>query len=100
MPMLTKLLSFPILLIIHGYRKFISPLTSPSCRLHPSCSTYALKAVELHGPIKGVLLSIWRVLRCNPFTKGGVDPVPVKGAWRPSVKLDGSVREPVKAGSL
>ncbi|MFM1905312.1 MAG: putative rane protein insertion efficiency factor [Actinomycetota bacterium] len=99
MLMLTKLLSTPIIYIIQAYRKFISPLTPPSCRLHPSCSTYALKAVQTHGPIKGVLLSVWRVLRCNPFTKGGVDPVPAKGSWRAAVDLSGNPRELTKVGS-
>lgn len=97
--MLTKLISAPILLVIHGYRKFISPLTPPSCRLHPSCSTYALKAIEMHGPIKGLVLSVWRVLRCNPFTKGGVDPVPTKGSWRPEIDLAGNPRDLAKVGS-
>ena len=97
--MLTKLISAPILLVIHGYRKFISPLTPPSCRLHPSCSTYALKAIEIHGPIKGLVLSVWRVLRCNPFTKGGVDPVPTKGSWRSEIDLAGNPRDLAKVGS-
>jgi len=98
--MLTKFFSAPILIIINSYRKFISPVIPSSCRLHPSCSTYALKAVRVHGPTKGVLLSVWRLLRCNPFTKGGVDPVPPKGAWRAELDLAGNTRTKVKAGSL
>lgn len=97
--MLTRLIAAPILLIINSYRKFISPLTPPSCRLHPSCSTYALKAIEVHGPLKGFVLSVWRVLRCNPFTKGGVDPVPAKGSWRPEIDLAGNPRDLLKVGS-
>jgi putative membrane protein insertion efficiency factor len=98
--MLTKLFSAPLLLLITGYRKYISPLFAPSCRLHPSCSTYALKTIKVHGPIKGVLLSGYRVLRCNPFTKGGVDPVPQKGSWRADVDLAGNVRQSRKVGVL
>lgn len=94
--MLTKIFVAPLLLIITGYRKFISPLFPPSCRLHPSCSTYALQAVKTHGPIKGFLLAGWRLIRCNPFTKGGVDPVPVKGAWRANIDLAGNPRELAK----
>ena len=97
--MLNKLLAAPLLLVIHGYRKFISPLTPPSCRLHPSCSTYALQAIKVHGPIKGFVLSVWRLIKCNPFTKGGVDPVPQKGSWRPEIDLAGNPRVLTKVGS-
>lgn len=100
MHMLTKIFSAPFVIAISVYKKFISPLTPASCRLHPSCSSYALTAVQLHGPIKGVLLSAWRLLRCNPFTKGGVDPVPAKGAWRAEIDLSGNLRTKVKAGVL
>jgi len=62
--------------IIWFYQKAISPYTRASCRFTPTCSAYAIEAVEKHGAIKGTALSIWRVLRCNPFGKGGYDPVP------------------------
>ncbi len=61
--------------LINIYRKGISPHTIPSCRFTPTCSEYAIKALEKHGAIKGLILAIWRVLRCNPFNKGGYDPV-------------------------
>jgi len=48
------------------------------CKYYPSCSTYAIQALEMHGAIKGSLLAIWRILRCNPFSRGGYDPVPEK----------------------
>ena len=67
-----------ILLIIEVYRKFISPLIPPRCKYYPTCSTYAVQAIEKHGAVKGVLLAAWRVLRCNPWSLGGVDPVPDK----------------------
>ena len=58
------------------YRKFISPLLPPSCKYYPSCSSYALDAYEEHGLIKGTVLTVWRLLRCNPWSLGGVDYVP------------------------
>ena len=58
------------------YRKHISPLSVPKCRFAPTCSAYALEAFEKHGALKGVFLSLKRVMRCNPFFKGGFDPVP------------------------
>jgi len=62
--------------LVDLYRKFVSPLLPPLCRYQPSCSAYAKEALQRHGAIKGTLLAIWRVLRCNPFGKGGHDPVP------------------------
>lgn len=65
-----------IILLINFYRQRISPLTPPCCIFHPTCSEYALEAVERYGVIKGSLLTMWRILRCNPFNKkGGYDPV-------------------------
>ncbi len=61
---------------IRFYKKYISPLTPPSCRYHPTCSTYALQAVEKHGAAKGGVMGLARILRCNPFVEGGVDEVP------------------------
>lgn len=61
--------------LIKFYRKSISSVTPPSCRYIPTCSQYALDAIEKYGAFKGVAMSIWRILRCNPFTKGGFDPV-------------------------
>ncbi len=64
--------------IVKFYQKAISPLKLPCCRFSPTCSKYAIEAIEVHGAIKGLGLAIWRVLRCNPFCKGGYDPVPPK----------------------
>lgn len=62
---------------IRFYQKYISPLKRhASCIYTPTCSTYAIQALEKHGIIKGGLLTLWRILRCNPFSKGGYDPVP------------------------
>jgi putative membrane protein insertion efficiency factor len=65
-----------VTLLIKFYRKFISPLKKPCCRFTPTCSQYALDAVREYGVIFGLSLTLWRVLRCNPFCKGGYDPVP------------------------
>jgi len=65
-----------LLSVIRGYQLYISPLHPGCCRYTPTCSAYALEAIELHGPFKGVGMAIWRILRCNPFSKGGYDPVP------------------------
>jgi len=61
--------------LISGYQKFISPFLPRSCRFYPSCSTYAILAIEKYGFLKGIYLSIKRILRCNPFHPGGYDPV-------------------------
>ncbi len=63
---------------IKFYQKYISPLKPPSCRFTPTCSNYAIEAIERFGFFRGLILSIWRVLRCNPYSKGGEDPVPTK----------------------
>lgn len=69
-----KLLSAPILF----YRKFISPMFGARCMYYPTCSAYALEALKKHGPIAGTLLAVWRILRCNPWSAGGIDRVPDK----------------------
>lgn len=59
--------------IINFYRRCISPLKPPTCRFYPSCSQYAILAIKKYGIFKGVLKAIWRICRCNPFSKGGID---------------------------
>ncbi|MGE5399495.1 MAG: membrane protein insertion efficiency factor YidD [Ignavibacteriales bacterium] len=61
--------------IIRLYQKLISPLFPPSCRFYPSCSEYSRQAFLKYGVFKGGIKSIWRILRCNPFNKGGYDPL-------------------------
>lgn len=63
---------------IHFYRKVISPLKPPTCRFYPTCSAYALEAIEVHGPIKGAWLAAKRIAKCHPFHPGGINPVPPK----------------------
>lgn len=65
--------------IIKFYQKNISPrLGGGKCKYFPTCSQYAVEAIEVHGAFKGFFMAVWRVLRCNPFSKGGYDPVPEK----------------------
>jgi putative membrane protein insertion efficiency factor len=67
--------------LIGLYRKYISPLKPPCCRFTPTCSAYAIEAFQKRGFFVGFILTVWRILRCNPFCKGGDDPVPERG-WR------------------
>ena len=79
--------------LIGLYRKFLSPLKGrPTCRFVPTCSEYAIEAYRIHGFFKGTALTAYRILRCNPFCKGGFDPVPPKKekkAKRVSSETDG-----------
>ena len=72
----SKFMVYIMVFLIRIYQKFISPLKKSHCKFTPTCSQYAVEALKKHGPIKGLLLSIKRILRCNPFSKGGYDPVP------------------------
>lgn len=69
--------------LIHFYQRAISAHTPPSCRFVPTCSAYAIEAIERFGAFKGTALAVWRILRCNPLCKGGYDPVPEKKEKRP-----------------
>lgn len=68
--------------LIRIYQKLISPLLGPSCRFQPTCSNYAIEAINLHGVIKGTWLSIKRVLKCHPLHEGGEDPVPLNSSCK------------------
>ncbi len=75
-----------LLALIRFYKKHISPHLGNNCRFLPTCSEYAMQAIERHGAAKGGLLALWRILRCNPFGKAGYDPVPEKGRWKNPAK--------------
>jgi putative membrane protein insertion efficiency factor len=75
-----------VVILIKGYKMFISPLLPPSCRYQPTCSTYAIEAVERFGVLQGGWLAIKRILRCHPFHPGGYDPVPHKHKHSPKCK--------------
>ncbi|NLJ34314.1 MAG: membrane protein insertion efficiency factor YidD [Firmicutes bacterium] len=65
-----------LLRLLHLYRRFLSPLKAPTCRFYPSCSAYALEAIARYGTVKGLYLSVMRLVRCHPWHPGGYDPVP------------------------
>ncbi|MBO7293693.1 MAG: membrane protein insertion efficiency factor YidD [Clostridia bacterium] len=65
--------------LIRGYQKFISPAKPSCCRFTPTCSAYAIEAFQKRGFLIGLFLTVWRLLRCNPFCRAGYDPVPLKG---------------------
>ena len=65
-----------VIFLIKFYQKHISPMKQPCCRFMPTCSQYAIEAFSKYGFFKALGLTVWRVLRCNPFCKGGYDPVP------------------------
>lgn len=65
-----------LILPIRGYQRFISPLFPPVCRFYPSCSSYAVEALRVHGAFRGLWLTVCRIGKCHPFHPGGLDPVP------------------------
>lgn len=71
-----RVVSFPLILVVRFYQLCISPLKPPSCRFTPTCSQYAIEALRKHGPIRGLYLTIRRLLRCHPWGGSGYDPVP------------------------
>ncbi|MCE1179069.1 MAG: membrane protein insertion efficiency factor YidD [Micrococcales bacterium] len=82
--LITRVLSWPLEALILLYQRVISPLTPPTCRYYPSCSAYALTAIRRHGPLTGTRLAVWRLLRCNPWSAGGVDHVPPREPHGPA----------------
>lgn len=78
--------------IMHGYRRVVSPLYGQVCRYHPSCSRYALEAFQEYGFIVGFGLAAWRLIRCNPWTRGGIDDVPQRRNPRFTINSRGFVR--------
>lgn len=72
-------MKYIFILLVKFYRKVLSRLKpAPSCKYYPTCSAYAVSALEKHGALKGLILIIWRILRCNPWSLGGIDHVPDK----------------------
>lgn len=85
---MNKILSAPFVFLIRLYQKYISPHKAPSCRFTPTCSVYAIGALREWGPVVGLALAFWRVVRCNPFSKGGDDPVPLRKKHRKNGECD------------
>ena len=73
-----RIAAAPLIGLLLFYQHFISPMTPPTCRYYPSCSSYALTAIRRFGPVKGTWLATKRLARCHPWTAGGVDHVPTK----------------------
>jgi len=76
MVILKTILALPLLLVIYIYKFAISPLTPASCRHYPTCSTYSIQALRMHGPLRGGWMSVKRISSCHPWGSGGIDPVP------------------------
>jgi putative membrane protein insertion efficiency factor len=76
--LLTALLIAPI----RAYQRWISPAIAPRCRYYPTCSAYAIEAIRELGPVRGLILAAWRLLRCNPFSPGGVDQLSDRRLFR------------------
>lgn len=74
--MLKRIVAFPLILLVRFYQLCLSPLKPPSCRFTPTCSQYAIEALRKRGPIKGLYLTVKRLLRCHPWGGSGYDPVP------------------------
>ena len=72
----SKMLVWLLVMPIRFYQRYVSPHTPSACRFTPTCSQYAVEALRKHGPIKGLWLAVWRILRCNPWGGSGYDPVP------------------------
>lgn len=75
-------MKYLVLALIKFYRKFISPLFPPKCKYYPTCSCYAMDAVKKFGAVRGSALAVWRILRCNPWSMGGIDYVPDKFTFK------------------
>ncbi|HEY6337314.1 MAG TPA: membrane protein insertion efficiency factor YidD [Candidatus Sulfotelmatobacter sp.] len=76
-----------VLLVLRGYKWAVSPMLPPACRYVPTCSEYAMEAVERYGALRGGLMAVWRVMRCHPFVPGGFDPVVRAAAATPDIEL-------------
>ncbi len=75
----------PALALIRWYQRSVSPTRPPACRFQPPCSHYGYEAIERYGLLRGGFLTLWRILRCHPFTPGGYDPVPGEAADRKTI---------------
>ncbi|NEB79728.1 membrane protein insertion efficiency factor YidD [Streptomyces sp. SID14478] len=93
-------MKYPLLALIKIYQWTISPLLGPVCKYYPSCSHYGFTAIDRHGAIKGTALTAWRILRCNPWSPGGVDHVPPRKRPRWHEMLRDTLRGDKKAAPV
>ena len=77
-----RMLAAVLIAPIRVYQRWVSPVIAPRCRYYPTCSAYAVEAIRELGPIRGTILAAWRLLRCNPFSHGGVDELADRGLFR------------------
>ncbi|KAA0875042.1 membrane protein insertion efficiency factor YidD [Nitrincola tapanii] len=91
MSILRRALSFCLIALVRFYQYVISPVLPPSCRYYPTCSSYMIEAIQVHGALKGGYLGIRRLLRCHPWHEGGVDLVPPKSCGCASVQTQAGV---------
>jgi putative membrane protein insertion efficiency factor len=96
----SRVLSWPLLGLIQLYRWTVSPLLGPVCRYHPTCSRYGYDAIAAHGTLVGSYLAARRVLRCNPWMPGGLDPVPPRGAVRQSLRAQRAERRATASSTI
>lgn len=83
---------YTLMALIRVYQLTLSPLLGARCKYYPSCSAYGMGAMKEHGAFKGTALTGWRIMRCNPWSKGGLDPVPDHGHWLPNILPNGDPR--------
>lgn len=88
-----------LMALVRAYQLVVSPWFAPRCKYYPSCSTYAITALRVHGPVRGTALAVWRLLRCNPWSPGGVDPVPPRRSARAPDSRDRPPADRASAGS-
>ena len=86
--------------VLRLYKRWISPSFLPSCRYVPTCSEYAMEAVERYGALRGGAMAAWRVFRCHPLAKGGLDPVEKDGAGRTDRRSAQTLKGPLKAAGM
>ena len=79
---------------IRLYQRVLSPVMPARCKYHPTCSEYAVQAIRVHGPMRGVVLAGWRLLRCNPLSNGGIDRVEDQRLFKPRTLARGAAAEP------
>lgn len=84
------------ILVMKVYRRLISPLYGDVCRYYPSCSRYSMEAYQQRGLLLGIVLTVWRLLRCNPFSGGGIDDVPQRSVTHFDINTSGFVRPRIR----
>jgi putative membrane protein insertion efficiency factor len=92
----SRVLAKPLIWLVRAYQLVVSPMQPPSCRYYPSCSSYAVRALERHGALRGTWLAVRRLLRCHPWTPGGVDHVPgtpEAAAWEEQERAESQTEE-------